>query len=257
MIGTRIEWCDDTSNFVTGCNHGCEYCYARRMATRLGGVNGTTYQLLKQEVSDPFAPAFHMDAFVKLDKRLHSADKSRRVFIASMGDIGCKTFFHLTSKVGNVLSLKRSALTTGDVLSRVCELCRAHPWHTFLLLTKNPVMFKKFEWPNNVHIGTSIDCMDANMLARIGHLGEAKTSVRWVSIEPLLDPKFDPLYFELLPFLPDWIVIGGLSKGLLNAGCASSGKRIVDWCGEHGIPVFVKENLRRQFQGGTWPQEYP
>ena len=26
---TKIEWCDSTWNPVTGCLHGCEYCYAR------------------------------------------------------------------------------------------------------------------------------------------------------------------------------------------------------------------------------------
>lgn len=26
---TKIDWCDSTWNPVTGCLHGCEYCYAR------------------------------------------------------------------------------------------------------------------------------------------------------------------------------------------------------------------------------------
>ena len=31
---TKIDWCDATWNPVTGCLHGCEYCYARRIAER-------------------------------------------------------------------------------------------------------------------------------------------------------------------------------------------------------------------------------
>lgn len=31
---TKIDWCDSTWNPVTGCLHGCEYCYARRIAER-------------------------------------------------------------------------------------------------------------------------------------------------------------------------------------------------------------------------------
>lgn len=34
MNKTRIEWCDSTWNPVTGCKHGCPYCYARRVAGR-------------------------------------------------------------------------------------------------------------------------------------------------------------------------------------------------------------------------------
>ena len=33
---TKIDWCDSTWNPVTGCLHGCEYCYARRIAERFG-----------------------------------------------------------------------------------------------------------------------------------------------------------------------------------------------------------------------------
>ena len=32
---TAIEWCDRTWNPVTGCKHGCPYCYARKIAERL------------------------------------------------------------------------------------------------------------------------------------------------------------------------------------------------------------------------------
>ena len=31
---TKIDWCDASWNPVTGCLHGCEYCYARRMIDR-------------------------------------------------------------------------------------------------------------------------------------------------------------------------------------------------------------------------------
>lgn len=31
---TKIDWCDSTWNPVTGCLHGCAYCYARKIAER-------------------------------------------------------------------------------------------------------------------------------------------------------------------------------------------------------------------------------
>ena len=33
---TKIDWCDASWNPVTGCLHGCEYCYARGIAERFG-----------------------------------------------------------------------------------------------------------------------------------------------------------------------------------------------------------------------------
>ena len=31
---SKIEWCTHTWNPVTGCLHGCPYCYARRFVDR-------------------------------------------------------------------------------------------------------------------------------------------------------------------------------------------------------------------------------
>ena len=33
---TKIDWCDSSWNPITGCLHGCAYCYADRMARRFG-----------------------------------------------------------------------------------------------------------------------------------------------------------------------------------------------------------------------------
>lgn len=35
MNPTKIEWATHVWNPVTGCKHGCPYCYARRFARRL------------------------------------------------------------------------------------------------------------------------------------------------------------------------------------------------------------------------------
>ena len=37
MNKSKIEWCDHTWNPITGCNHGCHYCYARTMTARFSG----------------------------------------------------------------------------------------------------------------------------------------------------------------------------------------------------------------------------
>ena len=39
MNKSKIEWCDYTWNPVTGCLHGCEYCYAPGIANRFADGN--------------------------------------------------------------------------------------------------------------------------------------------------------------------------------------------------------------------------
>lgn len=43
MENTKIDWCDSTWNPVTGCLHGCEYCYARGIANRFDGGHKLKY----------------------------------------------------------------------------------------------------------------------------------------------------------------------------------------------------------------------
>ena len=37
MNRSKIEYIDYTWNPITGCQHHCEYCYARKMAKRFAG----------------------------------------------------------------------------------------------------------------------------------------------------------------------------------------------------------------------------
>lgn len=41
MERTKIDWCDSTWDPVTGCLHGCKYCYARGIAKRFSYERAT------------------------------------------------------------------------------------------------------------------------------------------------------------------------------------------------------------------------
>ena len=52
MNKSKIEWCNFTWNPVTGCRHGCPYCYAAKQAKRFSGdvrINKGSSQLRKDE----------------------------------------------------------------------------------------------------------------------------------------------------------------------------------------------------------------
>jgi protein gp37 len=228
------------------------------MANRFAGKKGTVYHRLKQAGCGPFDPAIHLDVLDKLKQRLTNIKKPRRVFIASMGDVGCKTFFHVTTKHGVV----KSSFTTGEVLQSIHKLCTEHSRHTFLLLSKNPRMFQNFDWPCNAHVGTSIDTSNAVAKQRLTDLSSVYATVKWVSVEPLIDPMFVAGWLEVFglskvePFRPDWVVVGGLSgKKQLPKGCDMAAEKIVRWCRQRKIPVFLKDNLPRLSIES--PHEYP
>lgn len=110
---TKIDWCDASWNPVTGCLHGCEYCYAQGIAKRFGGVyyedelpnrygeyeverlsaDGDLHELnypLRNYGNNKIAPyPFEFDPTIhryKLDEPQHWK-KPRNIFVCSMADL--------------------------------------------------------------------------------------------------------------------------------------------------------------------------
>lgn len=140
---TKIDWCDSSWNPVTGCNHGCKYCYARGISERFGGHLATLsgkpsqpdakeweFQRETNHVLDEpmlhagkkmpypfdFDPTFHR---YKLDEP-QKWTKPRNIFVVSMGDL-----------FGNWAPM--------DWKIEVLLACAKAPQHRYLFLTKNPI----------------------------------------------------------------------------------------------------------------------
>ncbi|MBQ8109397.1 MAG: DUF5131 family protein [Clostridia bacterium] len=141
---TRIDWADATWNPVTGCLHGCEYCYARGIANRFGlpyapklgdpGMEGakkydsdegmdTMLELVKpyeangrkQPYPMGFLPTFHR---YKLEEPQHWK-KPRTIFVCSMADLF-------------------GEWVPDEWIKAVFDACEAAPQHRYLFLTKDP-----------------------------------------------------------------------------------------------------------------------
>ena len=93
---TKIDWCDASWNPVTGCLHGCKYCYAARMACRFAGnvdtgserIHEIEHQIYRDDGTvNPypfgFDPTFHR---YRLDEPKHWK-KPRNIFVCSMADL--------------------------------------------------------------------------------------------------------------------------------------------------------------------------
>lgn len=241
---TKIEWCHETWNPVTGCSpisEGCENCYARRMANRLRGRFG-------YPKDKPFKVTIHND-----DKfnRPFKWRKHRQVFVCSMGDI-----FHIEVPFHIQLNIWKTI-----------EVC-SH--HRFLILTKRPERMKYFfdmlyrsgtiKPPHNLWLGVTAE-NQKRADERIPILLQIPAAVRFVSIEPMLEEinlltlREDlppPAHFFYLDHL-DW-VIAGPETGPGARECKPEWIRnLYEECWELNVPFFdkTKKNwIAREFPNG-------
>lgn len=213
---SKIEWTDATWNPVRGCSKvspGCLNCYAETFAERFRGVPGHPYE-------------FGFDLRLvheKLDQPLRWRN-SKMIFVNSMSDL-----FH--EKVPD------------DYIKAVVKIMIEANWHTYQVLTKrsermshllnNQLRFAA----NQPHIwwGVSVENRK-NGLPRITDLRNSPVKVRFLSIEPLLEP---------LPRLSlqgiGWVIVGGESGPRARIIKKEWVRSIRDQCKKSKIPFFFKQ----------------
>lgn len=254
MNKTKIDWCDSTWNPVTGCLHGCEYCYARKIAERFGTLfegfqpedEGLSFLPDDPErfceLNDPvrdkngkkepyptnFYPTLHR---YRLDEYLNK--KGRNIFVCSMADLF-------------------GEWVPDSWIYEVFEACDKAPQHNYLFLTKNPGRYEKLlncYMPPNMWFGwTQTGPMGTDFSFTTHH------SVRsFISIEPLLRP-FEKYRIRGI----DWVIIGA-ETGHRKDKVIPKRKwveGIVEQCRIESIPVFMKSSLE-EIWGESLIQEFP
>jgi protein gp37 len=240
MNRTKIEWVVDpdgkqghTWNPVTGCRHGCEYCYASRLAGRFGGTplktkfieNAQVEQVVNGKIKDQTLdvwPDFETSTFwdARICDPLHRK-KPTTIFTCSMADLFGKW-------------VPDKWIT--DVLNIAWQCTH----HKFLFLTKNPKRYKSFEYPGNCWLGTTVTSMDDAW--RINKVRKLENN--FLSCEPLLG---DLSGADLRGI--KWIIIGSLNRNGRAVPVGKGGTRaewveaLVEEADIRDIPVFVKDSL--------------
>lgn len=154
MNKSNIEWTDYTWNPLTGCLHGCPYCYARLVAEtpRTGHAfpNG-------------FAPTERLERLSQPSEVKGGA----AVFVGSMTDMLGKWW-------------------TSEQIQKVIDVCKENPQHTFLWLTKNPARYQDFKWPFNCCLGATVTNQE-DAVERVPIMLDI-ANISFLSIEPILGP---------------------------------------------------------------------
>lgn len=205
MNRTKIEWTNYSWNPITGCKHGCWYCYARKLAQRF-----------PKNFPNGFEPTFYPERL----KEPWCLLKPSKIFVCSIADL----FASWTP-----------AQWRDEVLSSIFE-CPIK--HTFQLLTKNPERIPHVRFPPNVWTGTTVtgEGDESNM----DYIRKVQSKIRFVSFEPLLE-KIEFEYYDLEDI--DWIIIGKLTGSkrikLKNSWLIDIREEARFW----NIPIFEKNNL--------------
>ena len=263
MNKTKIEWCDYTFNPVTGCLHGCEYCYARRIAERFYTIPDEKWpgeknkRVLERPLKDcvgrvctypfEFEPTFYE---YRLDEPQH-IKKPSKIFVVSMGDLF-------------------GEWVPDEWIQQVFDACAKAPQHKYLFLTKNPGRFRDYGFTSS--LGNFRDMWFGFSVTDQDMLNGAAMDARWlpgnmfVSIEPIHGPvnlkRICPYRVDaMLDFMDggqywlgggdkngrklQWVIIGAETGNRKDKVIPKKEwvQRIVDDCRAADVPVFMKDSL--------------
>lgn len=249
---TKIDWCDSTWNPVTGCMHGCEYCYARRIAERFGSKQMpifTDYPVLNEPVRNvgvgdgkiqpypfDFTPTFHR---YRLEEPARWT-RPRNIFVCSMADLF-------------------GEWVPDEWIHEVFKACEAAPQHRYLFLTKNPERYMELasngvitKDQSNFWFGSTATTPEMPFFWH----NEVNT---FVSIEPILAPFKDLTDDGIDPVSKvKWIIVGAETGSRKDKAVPRKSwvDEIVSTAKKTGTPVFMKDSLR-DLMGDDFRQEFP
>ncbi|MEY2428087.1 MAG: hypothetical protein QOJ40_972 [Verrucomicrobiota bacterium] len=215
-LNSTIEWTDATWNPVRGCTKispGCKHCYAETFAERFRGVKGHPYEqgfdlrLVPTKLAEPL--------------RWRSP---KMIFVNSMSDL-----FH--------------DAVPEDYISAVAKVMVTAKWHTYQVLTKRSERLKRLLnsrlsfAAGQPHIWWGVSVEDQKYgVPRVADLQKANASVRFLSVEPLLE-DLGALDLDGI----GWVIVGGES----GPGARPLKKEWVvslrNQCRLAGVPFFFKQ----------------
>lgn len=271
---TKIDWADATWNPVTGCLHGCEYCYARRIAERFrpmkiydpecqcqrhliahGMLKGTGKPLeldypWEQKNKDGsitnaaypfgFKPTFHR-------YKLNEPQKWRKphnIFVCSMADLF-------------------GEWVPDEWIKEIFEACDKASQHRYIFLTKNPGRY--MELPNllpkhrrppnlaELWFGQSFTGENLNYTS----LMLPPWQNCFISIEPLLRNLSRAEAMDIAA-TNGWVIVGAETGNRKDKVIPKKSwiDDIAAACEEMNTPIFMKESLRG-LMGEDFRQEFP
>lgn len=276
MNKTKIEWADYTWNPVTGCLHGCEYCYARRMAKRFSrgtgkGVNPPAYYIPGAGyIRDTEHNSFIENANIHVVKWpmydewiIREGEYNYRYDPFPFGFEPTFHRYRLDEPAKKTKGSKVFVCSMADLfgdwvpdewIQEVFSACEAAPQHKYLFLTKNYLKASNYTYQNNWWIGRTITNKEDSSKLCNGDpwsVDGIHRANHFLSIEPLLG---DVEYLKYYLYSFKWVIIGQQTGPGAVSPKDEWVQQIIDQCKVSGVPVFVKSPLYEKFPIQEWPE---
>lgn len=229
-----VDWASWTWNPVTGCEHGCSFCYAREIANS---------QRMKPYYPNAFEPTYHayrLDAPKNTKRPQTEVDRDGRVFVCSMADLFGKW-------------------VPDAWIKSVFQACLESPEWEYLFLTKWPARYAKMPLLESAWYGASV--IQQSDVSRVEKAMKAFETdcVKWISLEPMTQP----IVFNDLSWC-DLVVIGSQTSTTQPEGFVPAFAPEFDWvfdvvsqCRDAGVPYYLKANLGMETPGMKLPKMSP
>jgi protein gp37 len=253
---TSIAWCDHTFNPWIGCTKvsaGCRNCYAEH-DTPVRVHRGRGLELWGADAARYVTSADNWKKPRRWNDEAARTGKRARVFCASLADV--------FEDRDDLIQVRRSLF----------ELIESTPWLDWLLLTKRPENMLRFApeawrelWPANLWAGTTVEDQ-ARAEERIPHLLQVPAQVRFLSVEPMLEPvdltdlvnieegvpgehHYSALDCDGDPQDDDdwhgatisWVICGGESGHKARPFDLAWARSLREQCSVAGVPFFMKQ----------------
>lgn len=284
---TKIDWCDSSWNPVTGCLHGCEYCYARNIARRFRGYlpnenPGTVTWVQRREGRFPFDSSASMPV-VELTKKQVRMRSDGKIVPAPypIGFLPTLHRYKLDEPQGWMAPRSIFVCSMADLFGEcvpdtwiraVIDACYAAPQHRYLFLSKNPKRYadviEYLETSKGISMEGSPDLWFGTTVTTTEQLERAyDTEAVWLSIEPIQERIATDMCFvdernygfgECEFGRWKWVVIGAETGNRKNKVVPEKDwiMEIVEVCEILKTPIFMKESIRG-IMGDDFRQEFP
>lgn len=282
---TKIDWADATWNPVTGCLHGCEYCYARRIAERFGGC----WRLdLPADTSWRNRAHFAWGLCERVLMGDYARHSNGKCHVLNEPEIECDVFdapsgyrrkvkpypysfdptFHRYKldepqkwkKPRTIFVCSMADLfgewVPDEWIAEVFKACEAAPQHRYLFLTKNPKRYMELKLngklPKQHWYGTSVTRKDDRDFFAPGYN-------TFVSIEPILESFSDEKHAAYRQMVQPWVILGAETGNRKNKIVPKKEwiTELVDYYSKFGYTKFFVKDSLRSLMGVDFRQEFP
>lgn len=240
MEKTKIEWADSTWSPVTGCYHGCEYCYARGTANRFKGCN-----LAPDGITDK--------KIITLTERLDVTNKDGKTRNAAY-PYGFTPTLHeyrlndpKTRGFGETVFVCSMADLFGEWvpdewIEKVFDACAEADNHRYLFLTKNPARYIRLAEKGKLPKG-DMYWYGSTVTSPTSLIFYSDRHNTFVSMEPILEPFDDS--DESVAEKVDWVILGAETGNRKNKVVPERSwiEGVVRRFQNCGKPVFMKDSM--------------